>query len=83
MAPEHRIRTVSLASSASWKRIGSDEPGHEYLIDLLSTSDNMADRFPSLEDFGAGERFPLLITLRFQIVALLYHPPFLWHLEQN
>ena len=42
-------------------RVGSDEEGHEYLIDLYFYSDeenetkaNMADRFPSLDDFAAG-----------------------------
>ena len=59
MSSPYHIHTVAPESSASWKREGSDEPGHEYLIDL-SFDDNpdMADRFPSLEEFGAGKSSP-------------------------
>ena len=50
----------------TFDRVGSDEEGHEYLIDLYFRDDDeeevednetkatMADRFPSLDDFAAG-----------------------------
>lgn len=52
------IRSTSPPSSyPSRKRIGSDEPSHESLIELSPSPSNstMADRFPSLDDFGAGK----------------------------
>ncbi len=53
------IRSTSPPSSyPSRKRIGSDEqPSHEPLIELSPSPSNstMADRFPSLDDFGAGK----------------------------
>ena len=42
----------------TFDRAGSDEEGHEYLIDLYfddeEQANGMADRFPSLNDFDAG-----------------------------
>ena len=42
----------------TFDRAGSDEEGHEYLIDLYFDSEEqangMADRFPSLNEFDAG-----------------------------
>ena len=47
--------------AGTFDRVGSDEEGHEYLIDLYfhddadnETKATMADRFPSLDDFAAG-----------------------------
>ncbi|KAG7007826.1 clathrin light chain [Physcia stellaris] len=47
----------------TFERVGSDEEGHEYLIDLYFDSPEqangtMADRFPSLDDFAAGQTEP-------------------------
>lgn len=46
----------------TFDRVGSDEEGHEYLIDLYFDSDEqangMADRFPSLNEFDAGNLLP-------------------------
>lgn len=54
----------------TFERIGSDEEGHEFLIDLYFDSPEqangtMADRFPSLDDFAAGEPLhnPFLLVL--------------------
>ena len=42
----------------TFNRVGSDEESHEYLIDLYfddeEQASGMADRFPSLNDFDAG-----------------------------
>ena len=52
----YEVSAILTASPDSWKRVGSDEPGHEYLVGLSSPkSSEMADRFPSLEEFGAGK----------------------------
>lgn len=54
----------------TFERVGSDEEGHEFLIDLYFDSPEqangtMADRFPSLDDFAAGELLhrPIVLML--------------------
>lgn len=43
----------------TFDRVGSDEEGHEFLIDLYfdneEQANGMADRFPSLDDIAAGK----------------------------
>ena len=53
------IRTTSPPSS---KHINFNDPSNDYLIDL-SPSLSMADRFPDLDDFGAGERSVPTLTI--------------------
>lgn len=61
----------------TFERIGSDEEGHEFLIDLYFDSPEqangtMADRFPSLDDFAAGK--PLLQThCRLAVTSTICH----------
>ena len=63
MAESLEVRAVAPPEDPdeTFDRVGSDEEGHEFLIDLYldrtpeeDSSAEMADRFPSLDDIAAG-----------------------------